>query len=124
MTWLTWRQLRTRVWLGLAALAALAITLAVTGPDLASLYDSIPGPDCDAACRASAGALVGRARDSAGWYGVLSEVIDTVLLVLPVLVGIFWGAPLVARELETGTYQLVWNQSVTRTRWLATKLLG
>jgi hypothetical protein len=29
---------------------------------------------------------------------------------------------MVARELETGTHRLAWNQSVTRTRWLATKL--
>ena len=41
---------------------------------------------------------------------------------MPALIGVFWGAPLVARELETGTYRLAWNQSVTRTRWLAVKL--
>ena len=35
------------------------------------------------------------------------------------MIGAFWGAPMVARELETGTHRLVWNQSVTRTRWLA-----
>ena len=40
----------------------------------------------------------------------------------PPLLGIFWGAPLVARELEAGTHRLVWTQSVTRTRWLAVKL--
>ena len=34
----------------------------------------------------------------------------------------FWGTPLVARELEAGTHRLVWNQSITRTRWLSTKL--
>jgi hypothetical protein len=34
----------------------------------------------------------------------------------------FWGAPLVARELETGTFRLAWTQSVTRTSWLAAKL--
>jgi hypothetical protein len=34
----------------------------------------------------------------------------------------FWGAPLIARELEAGTHRLVWTQSVTRARWLATKL--
>jgi hypothetical protein len=34
----------------------------------------------------------------------------------------FWGAPLVARELETGTFRLAWTQGVTRTRWLAAKL--
>ena len=44
------------------------------------------------------------------------------ILVTPALIGIFWGAPLIARELETGTYRLAWNQSVTRTRWLAVKL--
>lgn len=41
---------------------------------------------------------------------------------LPTVIGIFWGAPLVTRELEMGTHRLVWNQSITRTRWLATKL--
>ena len=45
-----------------------------------------------------------------------------VLAVAPAVIGIFWGAPLVARELETGTYRLAWNQSVTRGRWLAAKL--
>jgi hypothetical protein len=44
------------------------------------------------------------------------------VLVLPALIGLFWGAPLIARELEAGTHRLVWNQSVTRTRWLAVKL--
>ena len=34
----------------------------------------------------------------------------------------FWGAPLVTRELEAGTFRLAWNQSVTRTRWMAVKL--
>jgi hypothetical protein len=34
----------------------------------------------------------------------------------------FWGAPLVAREIESGTLRLAWNQSVPRGRWLAAKL--
>ena len=41
----------------------------------------------------------------------------------PAVIGAFWGAPLVARELEAGTHRLVWNQSVTRTKWLAVKLV-
>ena len=44
------------------------------------------------------------------------------LAVAPALIGVFWGAPLVARELEAGTHRLAWTQSVTRTRWLAIKL--
>jgi hypothetical protein len=42
-------------------------------------------------------------------------------LILPMLVGIFWGAPLVAREIEHGTHRLVWTQGTSRLRWAATK---
>jgi hypothetical protein len=44
------------------------------------------------------------------------------MLAGPALIGIFWGAPLIARELEAGTQRLAWMQSVTRFRWLAVKL--
>jgi hypothetical protein len=55
-------------------------------------------------------------------YQSLVYALDALLLIGPALLGLFWGAPLVARELETGTAALVWNQSVTRRRWLAVKL--
>ena len=45
-----------------------------------------------------------------------------IILLAPAVIGLFWGAPLIARELETGTSDLAWNQSVTRARWLAVKL--
>src|SRR4029453_3689224 len=48
--------------------------------------------------------------------------VPSVALGLPPLSGLFWGAPLITRELEAGTHRLVWNQSITRTRWLAVKL--
>jgi hypothetical protein len=44
------------------------------------------------------------------------------ILAAPAILGIFWGAPLIARELETRTFTLAWNQSITRTRWLVVKL--
>ena len=44
------------------------------------------------------------------------------LLALPGLLGVVIGAPLIARELESGTWQLAWAQTVPRTRWLITKL--
>jgi hypothetical protein len=44
------------------------------------------------------------------------------ILLAPAIIGLFWGAPLIARELETGTSDLAWNQSITRTRWLVVKL--
>lgn len=56
-------------------------------------------------------------------------VLDTVpmdvvkaLPVVPVLVGLFWGVPLLTREHERGTGCLVWTQSVPRSRWLVVKL--
>ncbi|WP_034213172.1 ABC transporter permease subunit [Actinoplanes subtropicus] len=47
---------------------------------------------------------------------------DAALLVLPVLLGVFVGAPLLARELESGTFRFAWTQGVGRRRWLLGKL--
>ncbi|MGW5359548.1 hypothetical protein [Actinopolymorpha pittospori] len=41
---------------------------------------------------------------------------------LTVAVCMFWGAPLIARDIEQGTHRLGWTQSIPRGRWLATKL--
>ena len=65
---------------------------------------------------------VGHDRVLADTTTLLQILLDALLVVVPALIGIFWGAPLVARELETGTFRLAWTQSVTRTRWLAVKL--
>src|SRR5262249_60937959 len=40
---------------------------------------------------------------------------------IPGLVGVLLAAPFVL-ELESGTYRLAWTQSITRRRWIATKL--
>ncbi len=106
MIWLTWRQCRTQFIAVYALVAGICVWLAVTGPALARLarrnqdvYDLLTSND-----------------------RLLFNGGIAVLAVAPAVIGIFWGAPLVARELETGTYRLAWNQSVTRGRWLATKL--
>jgi hypothetical protein len=44
------------------------------------------------------------------------------LSVIPVLVGVFAGAPLLAREHEAGTFRFAWTQAASRTRWVAAKL--
>jgi ABC-type transport system involved in multi-copper enzyme maturation permease subunit len=48
--------------------------------------------------------------------------LDALIFAIPTLIGTFWGAPLIARELESGTFRVAWTHSVTRTRWLAVKL--
>jgi ABC-type transport system involved in multi-copper enzyme maturation permease subunit len=42
---------------------------------------------------------------------------------LPALIGVFIGAPLFARELEQGTHVLAFTQSVSRTKWMFSKLV-
>jgi hypothetical protein len=45
-----------------------------------------------------------------------------ILQVLPVLIGAFVGAPVLARELETGTFRYAWTQGFGRRRWALAKL--
>jgi ABC-2 family transporter protein len=58
--------------------------------------------------------------DHFGWldYGIYW------MLLLPAMVGVFIGAPLVARELENGTFRFVWLQGVTRTQWFLAKVVA
>jgi hypothetical protein len=117
MIWLTWRQFRAQAAMMGAAIAVLAVILAVTGPGLADEYSTgIAGcTDQGGDCSDFLQAFFNGHRDA-------FLAVTAVVLVLPALIGIFWGAPLLARELEAGTHRLVWTQSVTRARWLAVKL--
>jgi len=101
--WLSWRQLRIQAAAAALGVAVAAIVLAVTGPRIAGLtgniFDQLTQLD--------------RWLYSAG---------IVVLAVTPAVLGAFLGAPLVARDVEGGTHRLAWTQSVTRGRWLLTKL--
>jgi hypothetical protein len=108
MIWLTWRQFRVSALAVLVALLAAAVALAVTGPQLADLLTAAGDDFFDRLALEDA-------------QKALFLIGTALAYVVPAVVGAFWGAPLVARELEAGTHRLVWNQSITRTRWLATK---
>ena len=117
MIWLTWHQFRAAGAMTAAAFAALAVILAVTGPGLADDYST-----GITACTARGGDCSDFVDRFFQTHRNTGLAVTSVVLVLPALIGIFWGAPLIARELDAGTHRLVWNQSVTRTRWLAVKL--
>lgn len=116
MIWLTWRQFRTQALAGLVVLAAAAAYLLITGTQLRHSYTS----DL-AACRPS-GTCSDVLNGLQSQYNGPLDVVELLLMAAPALAGIFWGAPLIAGELERGTHYMAWSQSVTRTRWLAVKL--
>jgi hypothetical protein len=122
MIWLSWRQFRGQAIVAAAVLAVLAVALAVTGFRLTHLYDTSGVAACQAHgdCGTVVNAFLNQAKT--GIYSVLFYGGIAVLYAAPAIIGVFWGAPLVTREIEAGTFRLAWNQSVTRTRWLTVKL--
>jgi ABC-type transport system involved in multi-copper enzyme maturation permease subunit len=118
MIWLTWRQFRAQALTALALLAAAVIYFLITGLQMRHAYAAdltacTPRNDCDTTLN-----------QFEQTYNAAFQFTQLVVIAAPGLIGIFWGAPLIGRELETGTYQLAWNQSVMRNRWLAAKLAG
>jgi ABC-type transport system involved in multi-copper enzyme maturation permease subunit len=114
-------QFRIQAITAAVTLAAFAVLLAATGPHLASIYAADGLGSCHGSgCLSPATYFTGSLTRSP--YGVLFLLSTGLILLAPAVIGLFWGAPLIARELETGTAALAWNQSITRTRWLAVKL--
>ena len=110
-------QSRVQMMVAAAGLAAVAVVLLITGPHLADLYQSQIA-DCSAHndCAIARDTFVRTDLNLSTWLGFL-------VLFAPAIIGVFFGAPLIARELETGTNRLAWTQSVSRSRWLAMKLV-
>ena len=115
MTWLVWRRQRIQAYLAAAALAAVAVLLLVTGRQMASQYQSAL-----TSCRAAHSC--GNLANTLTLGTPLLSLLVALTVVVPCLLGVFWGGPLVARELETGTSQFAWMQSITRGRWLTVKI--
>jgi hypothetical protein len=120
VTWLLWRQHRGQVVVASIAIALFAVAVLFTGVHMAHVYD-----DAQAACTSNGTCdFVHNLFDG---YGAIVDVVH-LSIALPVVLGAFVGAMLVAREMEHATNVLVWTQSVTRRRWLfsqiATVLIG
>jgi len=134
MIWLTWRQHRRQALYTAVALVALAAIMLPTG---LSMHHSFTGTGL-ASCMASLGTAQitsGTARVSSDCQALSQQFsnqynsltfVGILFVILPVFVGIFLGAPLVAREVEHGTHRFVWTQGVSRRHWALVKfaLLG
>jgi hypothetical protein len=56
-------------------------------------------------------------------YAPTAQTIATLVQTLPALIGAFVSAPVLARELETGTFRYAWTQGIGRWRWTLAKLV-
>lgn len=119
MIWLSWRQQRLETLITAAILALLAAAFVPAGIHVASLFAHQDIARCigrdTPACQAAIvdfGGRSGFARGllNSGWFNLI-----------PGLIGVALAAPLLL-DLEHGTIRLAWTQTVTRRRWLATKL--
>ena len=116
MVWVTWRQHRIAL-AGLAALlGAWAVYLSLTGLQLHHAYAAVT------ACHPASSIACG---EMAGTFNGMNDFLANgfVLQAVPALIGAFIGAPVLARELETGTFRYAWTQGFGRWRWTLAKLV-
>ena len=116
MAWVTWRHHRIALSGVIALLGALALWLYIAGLQLHHAYAAA------AACHpASSSACLNQIVTFEGTNLVLKYAL--VLQPVPALIGAFIGAPLLAREMETGTFRYAWTQGFGRWRWALAKLV-
>lgn len=124
MTWTAWRLSRSTA-IATVSVAVLAVAYLVwSGQQLRGSFASTGLEGC-----LTGGRIRQDCSDVAYNFFELSRTMTGgqpvvgVLSLMPGLIGAFIGAPLVAREIETGTLRLAWTQSITRGRWLTTRSL-
>lgn len=118
MIWLGWRQQRTETLIAAALLALVAVILVPAGIEMAHAYSRdglshclgmTQGPTC--------GQVVSSFEQRFDKYNAIIGWFNLV----PGLFGVALAAPFVL-ELERCTHRLAWTQSITRRRWVVTKL--
>lgn len=108
--WVTWRQHRTALAGALAVLCVICLLMLADG--LAARANHLGR----VACHVAGGCYTPSYGGTAGTTALALEI-------LPGLIGAFLGAPLLARELETGTFRFAWTQECGRSRWLVAKIV-
>ena len=120
MMWLAWRQHRKQALFTLVGLAVLAGVMIPTGLAIRGTFADLGLADCVQRQNTETKDCGRAFNDFHNQYDTML-LVGILFLVLPLLVGLFWGAPLVAREVEQGTHRFVWTQGVSRTRWAVIK---
>jgi hypothetical protein len=117
MTYLIWRLHRTHAIVSAVAIVAITAVLVPTGIAIANSYHhTVTNCSVDhVGCGDIAGTVFGN-------VAVLIDLLQVAALAVPLVLGISWGAPLVAGEFEAGTEDFAWTQEVTRRRWVLTNI--
>ena len=117
MAWVTWRQHRVALTGLVVALAAIATYTWIVGLQLHHAYAA------ELACHpAGSDACLQLTSGFNSVGGFLTN--GWILQLVPALIGAFVGAPVLAREMETGSYRYAWTQGFGRWRWALAKLVG
>ena len=116
-----WRLQRLVFLVALVVVVAFAIWLAVTGSLQAAAWTTynVTHHCVDVIATRNNCFALGQNYQN---LNLLARVNLGLTVAMPALLGLVFGAPLVAREIEQGTNRLAWTQSITRTRWLVVKL--
>jgi len=120
MAWLTWRQHRPQLLATAGLLVLLAVAAFVTELPIRAAYHRHALSSClPPATRSGCGLIVNHFRSEFA----ARVAVTRYLAVLPALAGLFLGAPLLAREFESGTFRLAWTQSLSRQRWVLSRTM-
>src|ERR1700679_339904 len=121
--WVTWRQHRATliglaIFLGLLVVYMLVAGFKAHGLNDAAVRDGCVGqPYWTAHCRALLGPF------DIGWPANYAAELLILLQLPPIVIGVFLGAPLLARDYAAGTTRFAWTQGTSRTRLTVTKVV-
>jgi hypothetical protein len=114
MMWIAWRRHRLVVVISAICLGLAIFILVQTSFELTATFQSLGLATC-----------LARHLTCDNAYNAFNDFFNnnvvpfmSLLYVLPLLVGMFVGSPLIASEAEQHTHLLIWTQSITRMRWL------
>ncbi len=127
MIWLAWRRRRGAVIATAAALLIAGVLLWLTGRSMWNEFQEggvatcIEGLD-GARCVPAPGGCQDEAQAFAARFFPMRLLGLVLFTFVPLVLGMFWGAPAIAREIEDDTISLVWTQGISRRRWAWTQL--